>query len=214
MKKNILIIALFISALFSSLLAQEDEIRYGAKVGLNIASIKGDTFEGVSLSSRVGFHIGGVVEIPISDVFAIQPELLFSTQGAKSKDSDSDEFDEVVSFETITKLNYIQLPVMAKYYLSNVLEGLSLQGGIQAGFLLSAEAEASGGGDSSSVDVKDSFSAVDFGINLGGGYQHETGLFADIRYNLGLANILDTEGESSSFSQQNSVFQISIGYKF
>lgn len=40
MKKSLLIITLLAGMVSTSLFSQEDEIRYGAKIGLNIASIK------------------------------------------------------------------------------------------------------------------------------------------------------------------------------
>ena len=81
--------------------------------------------------SKTSFHIGGVVEIPISDSFSVQPELLYSSQGAKAESS----FGGDVDF----KLSYLNLPIMAKYY---VAENFSLEAGPQVGLLLSAKVES------------------------------------------------------------------------
>ncbi len=190
--------------------AQEENIRFGAKAGVNFASLGGDIED---VDGKTGFHVGAVVEIPLSDKFAFAPELLFSTQGAKSEDS-FDFGGFTFTEEETTKLNYLNIPLMAKYY---VAQGLSLQAGPQIGLLLSAdsELEVSGGGESESeeVDIKDELKGVDFGLNFGAGYQLDMGLFFDARYNLGLSNIND-EGEGEDFKIKNNVIQISVGYKF
>ncbi len=169
--------------------------QFGIKGGLNIATITGDDTSGVS--SIIGFNVGAFTEIKISEKFSIQPELLYSTQGAKV-DSDGDNVDFILS--------YLNIPIMAKYYVS---PKFSLEAGPQIGFLTSAKGKAMG----VSIDVKDFFNSTDFGLNLGGGYDFTKNLSAGLRYNLGLSNIAKTEAGDNTKSQ-NSVFSISVGYKF
>ncbi len=192
MKKSFLIIAIIVFGL-TNLNAQE--VKFGAKAGLNLASVSGDETDG--LDSRTAFHIGAVAEISVSDKFSVQPELLYSAQGAK------DSFEGI---DVDLKIDYINLPIMAKFY---VADGFSLEAGPQVGFLLSAKAE--GGGES--IDFKDETKGIDFGANLGVGYKLESGLNFGARYNLGLSNINDGEG-SDDFKNQNSVIQLSVGYFF
>ncbi|HZW76961.1 MAG TPA: outer membrane beta-barrel protein [Flavobacteriaceae bacterium] len=59
---------------------QAQEIRLGAKAGVNLSNLiikdadpKPDMF--------TSFHLGGVVEIPITETFSVQPEILYSAQG-------------------------------------------------------------------------------------------------------------------------------------
>ena len=192
MKKSFLIIAIIVFGL-TNLNAQE--VKFGAKAGLNLASITGDETDGIE--SRTAFHVGAVAEISISDKFSVQPELLYSAQGAK------DSFEGI---DVDAKIDYLNLPIMAKYY---VAEGFSLELGPQVGFLLSAKAE--GGGES--IDFKDETKGIDFGANFGVGYKLESGLNFGARYNLGLSNINDGE-DSDDFKNQNSVIQLSVGYFF
>ena len=192
MKKSFLIIAIIVFGL-TNLNAQE--VKFGAKAGLNLASITGDETDGIE--SRTAFHVGAVAEISVSDKFSVQPELLYSAQGAK------DSFEGI---DVDAKIDYLNLPIMAKYY---VAEGFSLELGPQVGFLLSAKAE--GGGES--IDFKDETKGIDFGANFGVGYKLESGLNFGARYNLGLSNINDGEG-SDDFKNQNSVIQLSVGYFF
>jgi len=182
---------------------------FGVKAGLNLASITGDFTEGID--GRASLHVGVVAEIAISDTFSFQPELIYSSQGAKSTDSDYG-YDEY--YEDIYKLDYLNIPLMAKFY---VAEGFSLEAGPQIGILLSAKDEWKetwdGSTDSGSEDLKDYMSSIDFGLNFGVGYKLDNGLNFGARYNLGLSNVWDDD-ESDDFSQKNGVFQISAGYLF
>ncbi len=174
-------------AVFAFSFANAQDTKFGVKAGLNIANLTGDVEDA---SSLIGFQIGGFAEFKISEKFAIQPELMYSAQGASS-DTDGD-----------LKLGYLNIPVMAKYY---VAKSFSLEAGPQVGFLLSAEVEG--------VDVKDVFESVDFGVNFGAGYDFTENLSAGLRYNLGLSNVAKTEA-GEDFTVNNSVFSITVGYKF
>lgn len=169
--------------------ANAQETKFGVKGGLNFANLGGDA-DGDLVTS---FHVGALAEIKLTDKFAIQPEIVLSGQGA---DFSEDGLDSLI------ELSYLNVPVMAKYY---VIEKLSLEAGPQIGFLLSAKNE--------DVDVKDSFKSIDFGFNLGAGYDITEHFFAGVRYNIGLSNISDFPDEAD-FKTNNSVFSVSVGYKF
>jgi long-subunit fatty acid transport protein len=165
--------------------ANAQSVKFGAKAAVNVASLTGDIEDA---SSLVGFQVGGFAEIKISDKFAVQPELMFSAQGAES---DGEKLN----------LNYLNIPVLAKYY---VAKSFSLEAGPQIGFLLSAKEDGE--------DFKDYLSSTDFGFNFGAGYDFTENLSAGLRYNLGLSNIIDSEDNDGSI--KNSVFSVSLGYKF
>ncbi len=184
-----------IAAMFSLSSINAQDIKFGAKAGVNFASIGGDDVG--DLDGRTGFHVGVIAEISISEKFSVQPELLYSAQGAK----ESFEGQEI-------KLNadYLNVPIMAKYY---VAEGFSIEAGPQIGFLMSAKAKVG----SEEEDLKDSIKGTDFGINFGVGYKMDSGLNFGARYNLGLADINDGE-DSGSSKLHNNVIQVSVGYFF
>ena len=196
MKKFILMTAAFL--IFSIAHSEEKkEIYIGIKSGLNLCSITNSDEEGVSSSTLAGFHIGVLGEFRLGDNFAVQPELLYSTQGVK------------LGFEGEKgdlKMDYITVPLMVKYY---VIESFSFELGPQIGFLTSAKATSGG----ESVDVKDTMKTTDFGLNFGLGYNITENFNFGLRYNLGLTQIQKdlVAGESAS---KNSVFQIGLGYKF
>ena len=214
-------------ALMAFAFTQAQDLKFGAKAGLNLANLTGDVEDA---SMKPGFHVGGFVEIKFSDKLALQPELLYSLQGAKTEYnySFSDMMSE--SYESKVNLSYINIPVMVKFY---PVEKLFLEAGPQVGFLVSAKSKdeysITMGGTTTSgsedVDVKDSFKSIDFGFNIGAGYEFTENLFANVRYNIGLSNIaeeteidvedIDFENLSANdFSVKNSVLSVSIGYKF
>jgi hypothetical protein len=192
MKKLFLITAVAVFG-FTSVKAQD--VTFGAKAGLNLASIAGDDTD--DLDGRTAFHVGVIAEIAVSDQFSVQPELVYSAQGATATEE---------GIDVDINIDYINLPIMAKFYVG---EGFSLEAGPQVGFLMSAKGK--GGGEE--IDFKDETKGIDFGANFGVGYKLESGLNFGARYNLGLSNINDFEG-SDDFKNQNSVIQVSVGYFF
>ena len=199
--KKIILSTLFVLA-FGFTYAQKAE--FGMKGGLNVANQNFDGDGAPSTSSLIGFHIGGFVDVKISDKFSIQPELLYSTQG-----TELNWLNDGVTINSF-KLAYINIPVMAKYYAS---EKFSLEAGPQIGFLTSAKVNGTSGGTTVDVDAKRFFNSTDFGINFGAGYDFTKKISAGIRYNLGLFNIGSNEFVSDGDKITNSVFSISVGYK-
>jgi len=188
-------------ALLSIVLVNAQNVEFGAKAGVNFASINGDDTE--EFDMRTSFHIGAVAEFLFSERFSLQPELIYSSQGAKMSDE---------GFDFIIKLNYINLPIMAKYY---VTEGLSLEIGPQFGFLLSAKAKSEFDGESEEEDIKDELNNFDFGINFGAGYKLENGLSFTARYNYGFSNLADSDSEDLYDTNiNNGVIQLSVGFNF
>ena len=173
--------------------------RFGAKAGANFSDITGPDVD--SFKGKTSFHVGGVAEIPVSDDFAVQPELIYSEQGS--------DYEEE-SFEGTVSVNYLNIPVMAKF---QVAEGLSVEAGPQIGFLLSAKDEYTYSGGSEEMDIKNDLKGTDFGINLGLGYELDNGLNFNARYNLGLSNANDGDFDGGA-EYKNGVFQIGIGFFF
>ena len=198
-------IILTVSAVFAFGFMDAQETKFGVKGGVNFATLTGDAED---VSMKVGFNVGGFVEIKVSDKFSVQPELLYSTQGARTEISEFDGFN----FDAKVNLGYLNIPIMARYYVANKF---SLEAGPQVGFLLSAKgkAEVMEGGVTTSAeeDIKDEFESIDFGVNFGAGYDFTKNLSANVRYNFGLTNIAKDSGNDKA---NNSVLSLSLGYKF
>lgn len=174
------------------------EVKYGAKGGLNIANQKFEA-QGSSITgnSIVGIQVGGFAEVKLDEKFAIQPEVLFSTEGSKFK-SEGQDFT--------FSLSYINIPVMAKFYPA---EKFNIQAGPQLGLLVSAKGKLDGG---SKEDIKEGYKSINFGLNFGAGYEFTENCLVDFRYNLGLSDVAKDNEEGLKMT--GSVFSIAVGYKF
>mgnify|MGYP001128851493 CR=1 FL=1 len=193
MKRFLLSLAVITFALGAN--AQSD-INFGVKAGLNLSSLKMSA-EGISASfdTKVGFHVGGFAEINVAESFAIQPELMYSTAGAKLNTG---------GMKATTNLSYISVPVLAKYKVS----GFGVYLGPEVGFLASAKSKS----DGESYDDKDSYKSINFSGVLGAEYTLESGLGFNARYVAGLANIAkDAEGDQSL--KANNIM-IGVHYRF
>lgn len=172
------------------------QTRFGVKGGLNLTSFSGGNY--YDAKSLVGFQVGAFAEIKIIERLAIQPEVLFSTQGAKLDAGAFGDFD--------TKLNYINVPVLAKFFIT---KQFTVEAGPQLGFLVSAKREGR--------DAKDFYKSVDTGFNFGAGYNFTDNVSVNLRYTVGLSNIGDYETEDFDEyfdSPKNSVLALTLGYKF
>ena len=186
--KKVILAAIAFFALSANVEAQS--VRLGIKGGINYANQNGTdiTVNSSNYDSEAitSYHAGLVAEIKLSDGFAIQPELLYSTQGANYKNGVNEFKNE---------LGYLSIPVVAKIYLSN---SLSLELGPQASFLLS---------ERDNVNFKDS-ETFEFAAVGGLGLNITKNLFIQARYGLGL-----TEA-SKNADIKNSTFQVSAGIMF
>lgn len=197
-----------------------------AQLKLDLGVKAGFNYYGLDLSSSgklgttnynsgAGFHVGGYALIKVSK-FAIQPELVFSRQGQY--------FSTPYNSNLATTLNYINVPVMVKYY---VVGGLNLQVGPQLGILASAKGDLVNKGLSqglvaSGQNLKDYVNPIDFSVAFGAGLDLPFGASLTVRYNLGLTDVnkytnSTVPGTStpslSTSSAKNQVIQISLGYR-
>ncbi|MEO5776183.1 MAG: porin family protein [Flavobacterium sp.] len=156
------------------------EIVFGVKAGYQNTNYAGDA----ETDAASNFYVGGLVDFHISEKFHVQPELLYSMEGA-----DNDE----------TNLDFIRIPVMAKFFVG---EGFNLQAGPEFAFV-------AGGGA-----IKDSLKSMDFGLGLGAAYEMSSGLMFDARYNLGLSDLNDDAVAFGDAKITTTSFQIGLGYRF
>jgi len=187
MKKTILVAALLFSAIT---IVQAQSIKLGIKAGINYANqtstaimIHGQNYKTGALSS---YHAGLVAELRLFKGLAVQPELLYSTQGATYKNALGD---------ITNKVGYLAIPVMIKIGLS---KSIILELGPQASFLLSEK-------DNVNLSKSNTF---DFAVAGGLGLKVTKSIFIQARYGLGLTEI------SKEAQIKNSVVQVSAGILF
>lgn len=163
----------------------------GVKAGLNLAN---QTFSGNGYTTSPSFlpsiHAGGYVTLMFTEHFGLQPEVLYSAQGAKSGDEKY-------------KLGYVTVPVLVRY---NVNSLISFHAGPQFGVLASAK-HTYGSNDE---DIKDQVKGSDLGVAMGMGIDLPMKLNFAVRFIKGLSDINDT---SSTVKQKNYNLQLSVGYR-
>ena len=164
--------------------------KFGIKGGINLANLRsGDDVSDENL--KVGLNLGLFAKMPITEGFAIQPEVLYSSQGSRINYNNF----LMGKGEYRFNFNYVQVPVLA---VINVGEYFNIHAGPYASFLTSANVkDINNNGTVESIkdyDVDD-FNRVDYG--LAGGVAFETkGFTIGARYNYGFKEI----GKSGSVS--------------
>ena len=190
---------------------------FGVKAGYNYSTLSGETSSISTIEGLSGFYIGGLVELPISNMLSIQPELIFSRQGVDLRQGLKN-----LSIRTDTseiRLDYLNIPVMAKVNLGPIF----LEGGVQFGFLVNKPKV-----DSYIANVylrnlldKDSYNSFDFGVGAGLGFNLNRRLFVEARYTHSLTNALDPNNNSLKNAHisddnnfKNAVVSLGLGVKF
>ncbi|RRJ92058.1 porin family protein [Flavobacterium macacae] len=170
----------------------------GVKAGFNFSTVsQGDLKK--APDARTSFYVGASYEFPIiEDLLSIQPEIIYSQQGFEKREMISEE-----RFKSIYKVNYITVPVLARYY---IVRGFSLDAGPQ--FSLRVQDDFRISENDAESSLLQQTNCFDFGLSGGLSFQFESGIFINGRYTRGFREII--EGSNA----KNTVIQFGIGYKF
>ena len=197
MKKIMMIAAMMVATVAAKAQFEPGTFTLQPKVGVTLATISSDDSK-----FKFGMAAGIEGQYQLNNWFGLSAAVMYSQQGAKAKNYD-------------LKLNteYINIPVMAKFY---VTKGLSLNVGLQPGFMTKAKAK----GDGRTIDVKSNCNKVDFSIPMSIAYEFENGLTFEARYTTGLTNVGKDVFDSTysswdkAYQNKNEVFMLTVGYKF
>ena len=163
----------------------------------------------------MGFQFGGVVDLPITNGFYVQPGLLFTTRGAK---------EEIGGYKEKLRPMYLQIPVLGSFR-ADVSQSVNVQVNVGPHFAFGLGGkEVYDDGETTvkspffgkSTDDEGHFGAkrFDFGLTFGAGVTFKEHYYVGIAYDLGLVNmaIEDEWGKEAKFHNRN--FSIQIGYNF
>ena len=184
-------ISLFLCALSLTAISFAQQASIGLKAGLNVANLKNS---GYDMGSKLGFNGGLLAHIHLTPNLALQPEVVYSSQGAKYT---------VSGEEHTLSLNYINIPLQLQYMFEN---GFRLQTGPQLGFLAGVKDKI--GSSETGYFTSQDFKTVDFSWSAGLSYLSTSGLGVDGRYNFGISNINNAGGNEI----KNNVFQLGLFY--
>lgn len=203
----------FISFVMSPLLAQAqlDDSRFGVKGGVNLSNFnRGDVG---AQNMRIGFNVGLFTELAVGESFSIQPEILLSTKGNRATYGTDDGVLDLIGAEGEVKSNltYIDIPVLAKVTISEVL---NIHVGPYASYLIGASVSTEGEVDGSRELDRDNFKTWDYGLAAGLGVDLDAVTIGG-RYNLGLVNIADSSASDIILdNSKNSVLQVYVAVGF
>jgi len=220
MKKNKTVLSRFLGiGLLAMLLSKtsavqaQDEMktRFGVKVGGNLSNLYVNNV--TDEKAKFGFHAGVFAKAPLSELFAIQPELLYTSVGSKIG-----SYTLLQTRDVNFNLNYIQLPVLAAVTLS----AINIQFGPYVSYLVNANVKNvkvdNNGIPTSTGGVRelnrDDFNTLDYG--LAGGITFDLSSFQiGARYNYGLREV-GKGGIAGALTNnaKNSVAQVYIGIGF
>lgn len=191
-------------AFTTSLMAQ---LSIGPRVAVNFANVAFEEDE-EDTQNLLGFAFGAAAEIGINDMFAVQPEVLFSQHGFSFEEDLSGS-----SFDFDVVLNYVQIPVLGKLKFGSDAVGINVLAGPHVGFGIGDVTFKAEDEEESASWEDTGFQKFDFGITGGVGVSFAAGpgkLGLDLRYQLGLSNI-NEEGEDGE-KATNRNFQIGLSY--
>lgn len=164
--------------------------RVGITLGINSSTLGGSDAQ--DAKRRTGIMAGVLLVAPVTPVFAIQPELLYTMKGAKFNDGGA---------TGTLKMNYIEIPVLARFDVPS-------SGGVKPffyvgpsiSFKLSCDVTAEFQGQSESASCDDqtvgetNVKSVDYGAVVGAGLAFDVSGKAftlGARYDHSLAKVSD-----------------------
>lgn len=195
MKNSKISLALvFFLAVMQITTAQEkSEYKLGFKGGINFTNV--GTTTGVTNKSLTGVHFGLFAKLPITNSFAVQPELYFTTKGGELTYQ-----NVVVNGTAKFNLNYIEVPVLAVF---KIFPGFNFQVGPYASYLVSSKVKNV---NEVSFNFEDNIQSGDFnkfdtGVMAGFGIDVKS-VEIGVRYNFGLLKV----GKDKTYLGTNYIF--------
>jgi hypothetical protein len=199
----------------------------GIKGGVGIATMsqEGEGFsnEDVDRNSILTPVVGLTFDLNVSDMFTIQPELLYTQLGTKNT------YDLLgIRNESSYRINYLELPVLAKLQLGNADRegvGFYVAAGPWVGYALNGKSQFKSTTDGNTlldIDRELTFDDEDDTRRLNYGMVGAAGLTfgrvgLDLRYNYGLNNLLDADADNTNDNKpvlQTRGLALTLGYSF
>lgn len=184
------------------------------------------------MESGVGLQVGATAQFDVIDKLSFNPELLFSWRNSSMEMEMPDLFGELGMGQNITMENSlsemaVDVPLLMRY---EVIPSLFIQAGPQVNYVFSSKSttkfSTSEGSEESDEDVLDSRNQLELGLTGGIGYQINSQISVDLRYQYGLLNSNKDEDEElpedeysdesnmSSGSLEANPFHIMLGVSY
>ena len=202
MKKPLLFL-LFVS--ITTFTKAQIKLGIGLKAGANFANVTNAS--SFNSSNASGFMVGGWLGGK-RKLLSFRTELIFSRQGYDYKTSTN---------SGTVRLDYLLLPQLVTI---NLGKYLSIQGGGQIAFLLTANVDSASANNNSFGDIMDFLNRFDYGVVLGAEIFPYRGFLIGARYNRSLHDLYKSvtySGGQINFASpdlKNNVVQLYAGWRF
>ena len=204
MKKTMIALVCMLMAAGTAL-AQKN-FTFGPKVSVDYTHWWG---KNINDESALSYQAGVFMEYRMNNRFAIAPEVVFAAHNRPKMEWQDWWMNEYPARDVITTYhtNYINIPVMFKYYATS---SLSIDLGPQFGFKVYDKYTDKWEEDGKKMKATQNMyhRNFDFGLGLGATYNFNERVFVQLRYTLGLVPLYK-DGNA-----RNGNAQLSIGYRF
>ena len=201
MKRKTLLLAIAIVAA-TQLFAQK-KVSPGIRAGVNVA-----TLSNINADFKADFYAGGILSLNLAQRYTLQPELIYTRQGASNVTFVDEESGEPTGQENVT-IQYLSLGVINKFYFVEGFHGL-----------IGPSLDMKIGKNFPRIDFDDDdYGGVDLGISLGLGYTLPIGLTFEGRFKTGMLDAFNNDYFLGLFDDPdnislNRVFQLGLSYSF
>jgi opacity protein-like surface antigen len=169
-----------------------------------MSKVSADPDEGEDFKNRMGLAAGVGIDVPVTDMISVAPEILYVQAGAKFEDGGD---------EGKAKINYIDIPILLK---ANFATSGSARPFIVVGPVLGVKAGTAklefNGEDIPESDsgIDDDISSSNFALAIGGGVAVGR-VSVEVRYNFGLKDISKSDGDKIKSRQLLALVGFAIG---
>jgi hypothetical protein len=217
-----------------SAVAAQSRARLGLIAGLSAfeySATTQDVIGTVVSGSRTGMVFGALLDIAVSNVFSIEPALVYSMRGGCIGGSFPDYNyyygNVTISYKSWLNFNYLAIPVHARlkypgipnmdpYFLAGLNLGILVSANSKERVTQTVEGYRYPLTDTTmEMDVTENYNAVDFGFDIGVGVEFNLGgaiSFVEFVYDKGLVNIAKDAGAGNSLT--NKGIEIKWGIRF
>jgi hypothetical protein len=194
----------------------QNPVKFGVKAGVTFPNMTVSAMgTSISFDSKTSFYAGATADIPVSNIFSVQPGLILNNKGTKIN-SGFDFSEGSISTNGSGTLNfmYIEVPVNL---IANLSVGNSGKVFLGAGpyYAMAIDAYAKYAGVKEDIEIgsgDENFKRSDFGLNFLAGYQLNNGLNIHAGYGLGLSSVIPDQ--EIDMKLKNKAFSIGLGFTF
>lgn len=201
-------------------------IKYGIKAGANITNINSTAREGIANidnSALIGLSGGFYMEIPLTDKWYLNPELVYSQNGSSFKYDYTQDYNtnnrQEYSTNNNLNLTYLKLNPTFSYKINYKT---SLNAGPSFGFLISNayEYKQDPTNQHSLTDGEFEEETIDVGLSYGWSYYISEDFLISLMGYTGLIKTgeinspIDIQEEKTSYTIKNDAFVFSLAYLF